>query len=492
MTLGAWAVSHGRVRRLLGWWLSLWLCTASVAAAQAPDSDQIFSPLIDQAESDQRASRLVEARARARAVLGRVSAGSPLAARANAVLQVAEAATGAAEPSLEVVFEPLVIAAEADGAAGRNALALARLSAAMALVPADSPLAARARNVYAMVSRAPGTPAPQVITPAPQPAAPAPQPQVIVVTQAPAPAPSAAPSPAAMVAPKTVSAPPPVDPERRRAAEIAELRLAGGALGLLAGVYTLTLLNADDPLLFLTIPLFTTAAGVLAVGALDSDEGMRSGVPAAISTGVLAGFGDGLLIWGVARNRVESGKGILSIITGATAAGAVVGGLFGYGLRPTIAESRFVLSAGVWGLWIGLMGSLGVDASADGVWTGTMVAYNVGLGAAMVIASVTDVSMERLAFSNGSLAVGALLGLMIAGIVIGEAKQDDEKPSGTIVPMGLAIGSAIGLLAGLAIPEDDLDRDSSSAFVRTLVDLDLDLSVMPVRGGATFGFVGKL
>lgn len=466
----------------------LWLSVSGVARAQSPEPDQIFAPLIEQAEMDQRAGRLVEARARARATLGRVSVGSPLAGRAHLVLNVAEAATGAAEPPLEVTFEPLVTAAEADAVAGRNSLALARLSAAMSLVPADSPLAARARNLYTLASRGAGVAT--APPPAPAPAAPsAPAPQVIVLTQQPAPA--AAPPPVAPAVPKVTPAPTEGMERRRHAAEMAELRVAGGALGLLVGINTLMLLDADDPLLFLTIPLFTTVGLVLVTGLLDDGDGMPHGVPAAISTGVLLGFGDGLLLWGSNRHGIESGAGVMSLLTATTVVGAFAGGAFGYGMSPTIAESRFVLSAGVWGLWISLMSALAFDSTADGTWMSTLIAYNVGIGTAMLISAITDVSMERVAFTNGALVVGGLLGLMVAGVIYGEADQRERKVDSSVVTASLAIGSTAGLIAGLLLPERDVGG-SSSGLVRTLVDADFDVMIAPTDNGMSIGVTGKL
>lgn len=474
--------------------LLLWLSVESVALAQAPDSEQVFAPLIEQAERDQQAGRLTEARARANAFLQRVSVGSPLAGRAHLVISASESVGRRPEPSADVLFEPLVIAAEADAVAGRNAVALARLSAAMSLVPADSPLAARARNLYALVSRAVGsTPPAPAPTPAPTPPpVAAPQPQVIVLTQqAPAPAP-VAPPPVPVSAPKaTPPTPDSSDAHRLHTAEMAELRVAGGALGLLIGINTLTLLNADDPLLFLTIPLFTTVGLVLVTGLLDSGGQMPHGVPAAISTGVLVGFGDGLLIWGLGRNHIDTAAGVLSVLTATTAAGALVGAAFGYGLSPTIAESRLVLSAGAWGVWLALMSALSFDSSTDRTWGSSLIAYNVGVGTAMLVSSLTDVSMARVAFTNGALVGGALLGLMVAGVIFGEANQNNRKVDGSVFTASLAIGSTVGLIAGMLLPESDVDGSQSSV-VRTLVRADLDVVVAPSTHGMTLGITAKL
>jgi len=475
----------------------LWLSVANVGAAQAPDSEQVFAPLIDQAERDQQAGRLVEARARASAFLQRVSVGSASAGRAHIVISASDPVARQPAPPADQVFEPLVTAAEADAVAGRSGVALARLSAAMSLVPADGPLAARARNLYTLVSRGAETSTTQAAAPpapaAPVPVAPppvAPPPQLIVITQ-PAPPPVVAPVAAPAVPKTSQPAPDASDDRRAHVAEMAELRVAGGALGLLIGINTLTLLEADDPLLFLTIPLFTTAGLVLVAGLLDTDDGLPRGVPAAISTGVLLGFGDGLLIWGFGRDDISGPGSVMSLLTATTAAGALVGGAFGYGVSPTIAESRFVLSAGIWGVWLSLMSALSFDTSADRTWATSLAAYNVGIGSAMLISAIADVSMERVAFTNGALVTGALLGVFVAGFIYAEADHSNRDLDGSAFTASLAIGSTAGLIAGLLMPESDVNG-STSGLVRTLVQADFDVLMAPTDDGMTLGFTGKL
>jgi len=473
---------------LLSWLLSL---TSSAWAQQAPDPDEVFAPLLEQAERDRDAGRPLEAHARAQAFLARVSVASAQAGRAHLVINVTRTARGA-EPSAEVVFEPLVIAAEADAVAGRSALAQARLSAAMSLVPADSALAARARNLYSLASRGGATTTAPVAPASPPVAAPppaAPVPQVIVVSPPPAAAP-AAPAPAPKAAANTYQIPTTPRRDGRTFGERAELRVAGAALGLLAGIYLMTLIGADDPLLFLTVPVFLAGGLVLSAGLLDGDEAMPEGVPAAISTGMLVGFGDGLLLWGLARNELDSASGVMGLLTLGALVGGGVGVGFGYAASPTVAESRFVVSASLWGAWIGLMSSMALSGNADQGWTSMLIGYNVALAAAMLTSGITDISLKHLALINGTIAVGGLVGLMVAGVVAAKIDQDGGKPGRSVLPSGIAIGCGVGVLMALLIPDETRGEDESASADAS--DTYVDFAIAPTQGGATFSLFGTL
>jgi hypothetical protein len=470
------------------------LGAAGGVLAQPVAMDQAMAPLVVRAEADLAVGAFAMARARAAAVLSRVSGGSGVAARARAVRDSAAArAEGQPEPAADLVWEPIVVEAEGDAAAGRGALATARLNAALSALPSDSALAGRARNLLVLAGRGSGTGTgtgaatggssgqgvagdfgvstnlpPPPVQPPPPPIQPPPPPGIVLGAPPGPPQSTFEPVPAGTggtVLPQTIE---PVTDETRTGAELAELHAGAISFGFLLGSWTLYLAGGRDPLLFGTIPFLGSVGLSLAVTALDRDA-MPAGVPSSISTGMGAGFLNGLIAWGALESELAvceptmpfdgrticstDGVAVMSLLVGSTILGTLGGGLVGYGLRPTVADNRFVASGALWGGMIGLFTALGLEWDLDrDAWQMTSVGLNAGLAIAVLAASVADFRMERVSWVSAFGLFGMLTASMIAGMIYAGWINEEDGPGPELMMGSLAIGASAGLLLGLAMP----------------------------------------
>lgn len=199
------------------------LLGASSARAQATGADLVLEPLVIAAQADIEHGQLALALARAATVAGALPADSPIQARAQGLVLLAQQRLGSSQApqvEAEAVLTPLVDAAELDATAGRIELARARLDVVLAHLPATAALAVRASSLRA-----------------------------VIVTPAPAPAPLIAPAPQQVVGPSSSSGPyvtpssvyavpsgvPMEEDVRPRRTSSTNWSLAGPGIGLLAG-----------------------------------------------------------------------------------------------------------------------------------------------------------------------------------------------------------------------------------------------------------------
>jgi hypothetical protein len=115
-------------------------------------------PLLEAAEADLSAGRVSLALARAAAVIAALPEGAPLRIRAESLHLIAQRRPvgDAPAPAADEVFAPLVAQAELDLRARRVPLALPRLDLALAHLPAGSPLRRRAVQLRAAAAPAVG------------------------------------------------------------------------------------------------------------------------------------------------------------------------------------------------------------------------------------------------------------------------------------------------------------------------------------------------
>ncbi|MEC7526246.1 MAG: hypothetical protein VYE22_40570 [Myxococcota bacterium] len=132
-----------------------------VAPPASSPLEDTLAPLLFAAETDLAAGRLTLAHARATVVARALPPGAPLRIRAEGLLIRVEPSlpVGVAAPSIEEVFSPLVAQAELDLRAGQPAFAAPRLDFALRALP-PGPLRQRAEQLRASVGGAPAPTAP--------------------------------------------------------------------------------------------------------------------------------------------------------------------------------------------------------------------------------------------------------------------------------------------------------------------------------------------
>lgn len=450
-------------------WIAWW-AVPSPAAAQIP-VEVVVEPLVRAAEEDVASGRAALAQARSRAVMEVLHPAAPLTARAQQVL--AAAPVNDEVPPQTEVFAPIVEQAEQDLATGSLPIATARLDFVLARVPADTPVAQRARQLRDAASNA--------VPPPPAPGTP----QVTVGPTWPA---AAVPPEVSPVEPAAER--PPVDPERRGTPEMVELYISAGLFGGFTGVWLPYLAGVEDndryaPVAYVLVPAVFTALTVTGAVLLDvAGEPMRTGVAPAISTGIRWGAAQGLLIWASAHESVTDPRDAVSLVWGASAAGLALGAAAGYGLRPSTDQVRFVEGGMLWGAWLSGLVALGLEEDSELPFQVMLGGVNTGLVATAVLAAAGLELSARQVFSlHLGLAVGAGVGAGITGLFA--IRNDVDRP---VWAMGLGIGSAVGLGVSAAflaaIGEDDTGGPDSPP--------DVAFGVSPVKGGAVVEVSGSL
>ncbi len=129
--------------------------------------DFLVAPLVDAAEADLSAGRAALALARTALVASVLPEGVPLRVRAEGLRLLAHQRMpqGAQGPAIDEVYAPMIAQAELDLRAGQPQLALPRLDFVLGRLPPGTPLIARAQQLRAHAASLLAAPAPQPVAP---------------------------------------------------------------------------------------------------------------------------------------------------------------------------------------------------------------------------------------------------------------------------------------------------------------------------------------
>jgi hypothetical protein len=396
--------------------------------------DLAIAPLLATAEADLAAGRRELALARAQLAAEVLPEHAPLRIRADGLRLLAAQRVGAAPaPPSDEVLVPLVAQADLDLRAAQPQLALARLELALSRLPAGSPLATRAAQLHRVAASMLGIAPPQAAPPT-----------------------FFAPPPAA----------PPRDDGRRGVGEIVELYIMAAGLGVLTGAYLPFVIS--DGTASGTTYLFSMLAGgaLLSVATLTLDLVARlpSGLPPTVSSSIRFGLGHGLLTSAIYASDTVGADGstAFSLVWGGTVLGALTGFAVGAGLTPTVAEARFVESTGYWGAALGgftamMLTELG-DATA--AWATMLALMDAGLLIGAVMTGFGAIpSTRRTLFLDLGVLIGAGVGSLVPAFYYVYADQPVEA-----APFGAAM--LLGSLAGWIVTylvTDGMDAARSEA-----------------------------
>jgi hypothetical protein len=470
---------------------------AYVASASVSD---VLLPLIVAAEADIAAGRHELALGRAQLVLDSLEPTSTLRTRAEAVRELATAALGSevSSPPIERVLEPLVEAAESVDAGAQPALAIARLDFVLQRVAPISTLGAAATARREQLSQPPDpASSPRTETAHSLGALPRASEHTVVVS---------VPDEFGDASPERAAGPvAPVDPTRRGDAEMVELYITGTLFGVYAGFFIPFASGLQggsnrnpESLVYSLAVLAGGGLFALGISGLDVGPGLRTGIGPSISMGLRYGLAAGFMTWGaldpvlsptlrgvcdpVGTFTCEENRAGLVERTGLPAgfgaAGALIGAMVGYGLRPTTQQVRMVEMGGLWGTAIGLLSSLG--AAQDSAQGFTITATSMGLGLAGVAISTAfgvQLSGRRMGFMTLGLVAGAAVG-MLAPLIALAATREWSWPI-------LSITGATGL-AGLVVAGVLTDGMTDGA-----ARPDFHVSVSPMDGGGLASVSGS-
>lgn len=269
------------------------------------------------------------------------------------------------------------------------------------------------------------------------------------------------------------------------------------------GIWIDSELGLTDPGILLIAPSVLGIAAPIGVYVLDHPA-MPRGMPAAISTGLLLGAGEGLGIAGtqfVIASEADAwgfrGLG-RSVAIGATV-GGVGGYLVGEYAEPSPKLSGFVLSGAVWGTLVGASFGYGVSPAGVGYGqsndygaVGGLVGFNVGMLATAGLSMVFVPSWNQIQGMWEGAGIGALASLPVFLFYAGDSGPPAKRGlvfSGTAMLLGIGAGAVFSSGgadndASRSAPDDG---DSAEGFATIT-------SIMPfqVPGGAGVSVGGIL
>lgn len=236
-----------------------------------------------------------------------------------------------------------------------------------------------------------------------------------------------------------------------------------------------------------------TTASVGAVAVVDDYRPFRLGVPQSISAGMFLGVGEGAWITGyqhAVASRREAEHWQAPIVSTLLWSGATLGGLAGGAVgawrEPTPGRVSFATSASLWpGLSVALAAAaLRSDETRrnETAFAAGAIAYNLGLGSALVFGPEIDPSVARVRFVDLGGLAGTLLGMSSYLLAAGEGNTSRGMLASAAIGSGVGLGLAWWLTA-------DMPHDA-----RTPANVlsTLQPMVTPSEHGLTLGVAGVL
>ncbi|MCU0683785.1 MAG: hypothetical protein MUF34_16350 [Polyangiaceae bacterium] len=263
---------------------------------------------------------------------------------------------------------------------------------------------------------------------------------------------------------------PPVEDASSSDLEVGSLYVMSAIYGVGTGIWIDAEAKIKDPGLQFIAPGLLGIAGPVGVYFLDNPR-MPRGVPAAISSGIAIGAGEGVAIWTLQYTRSsranEWGFRELTRATflGATA-GGLAGGVAGFLQEPSPKTSLLLDSSAIWGGIVGSMIGYGATApnqtyseANGGAGLGGIIGYNLGLAAAAGLSTVWVPTYTNLAWMWLGAGAGFVATLPVYLFYIG-SDSDSSAKRGLIVQ---GLGVTAGTVAGAVFTLDDRDDYAKNA-----------------------------
>jgi hypothetical protein len=264
--------------------------------------------------------------------------------------------------------------------------------------------------------------------------------------------------------PSTGYVPPPQQDTTSSDLEIGSLYVMSAAYGVGTGIWIDAETKIKDAGLKFIAPGLLGIAGPVGVYFLDQPR-MTRGVPAAISSGLALGAGEGVAIWSLQYTRSSrANEWGFRELARATFLGSTAGGLAGAAVgflqEPSPKTSLLIDSGAIWGGVVGSMIGYGATAprltynqANGGAALGGIIGYNAGLVAAAGISTVWVPTYTNLAWMWLGAGAGFVATLPVYLFYIG-SDNDSSTKRGLIVQ---GLGVTAGTIAGAVFTLDDRD-----------------------------------
>lgn len=265
-----------------------------------------------------------------------------------------------------------------------------------------------------------------------------------------------------------------------------------------AGTGTWFLLEIKpDSAVTATLPFAAlTAAPILGVATVDGYRRLGRGVPHAMSAGLYLGLGEAawLVAFQHARaSRIENGnpssdvrwspETTATVLWGGATLGATMGGLLGSALVTTPGRVSFTASTTIWSGALGglVAGALSPDDErrSERAFAVAGLTYNAGLLGGILTAGSVSPSVTRVRIVD---LIGVASALAPLGVYLSVAKDPDTRAAEGIAAIGGTVGLASAWLATSGMPRE----------VPATESIVVNPTILPVTGGAAFGFAGTM
>ncbi len=277
--------------------------------------------------------------------------------------------------------------------------------------------------------------------------------------------------------------------------EIGTLYVASAAYGVGAGVWIDAEFGVKENAIRFIPPAILGVGAPIGVYFLDHPP-MPRGVPAAISSGMFIGAGEGMGIWSYqyVKSSASDQWGFTgmarSVFIGSTL-GGIGGAAMGYLQAPSPKQSLFMSSAVLWGAGIGSMfgyGSTSKDKpyaeANDSASLGGLIGYNVGLLGAAGLSTVWVPTYRNIAFMWAGAGAGAAAGFIAFPF---SPNRRYLVFQGTATTLGLAAGAVFTL----DDPDDFAKTDPYGRPKQALASIT-GVGPMAVQGGMGAQVTGVL
>jgi len=140
-----------------------------------------------------------------------------------------------------------------------------------------------------------------------------------------------------------------------------------------------------------------------------------------------------------------------------------------------VSDTLSATSLGLWGTYLGLVGSVLADADGDQTLLATLIASDVGLGTGILLMSpVVDASPVIVGMADAGGVAGATMGAVVVALATGE-----QKPILVASLVGAGAGALGGGLLGARLEGRDRKRRAVMLIPRPNLDLPGDWALAP-------------
>jgi hypothetical protein len=262
--------------------------------------------------------------------------------------------------------------------------------------------------------------------------------------------------------PRLALAPPTATPRRRSGT--GTMIFASTIYGLWVGIATDVLFTIDGPRSAFAAPLLGMGAGVGLSVLLTGEHPLDNGQAWTVITGLEFGSVNGAL-WagGLAFSSTDT---VTTALATGFASGAV-GLVLASTLDPRQGDVEVVRSGLTWGTATGLLAMLALspDSSSHTYLRGAGVSMDLGFLAGLGIAASFDVSRERDLLIDAGALGGAVAGLSLVRLFVGDASAVQATAGGALAGMYAGMATALYLTRKMPPRDDDDERGPTVAAV---------------------------